>query len=203
MEPVNVISSIAVPLLRDNIDTDQIIPATWMVRTEATGYEDGLFERLREDPSFVLNDRRYDGAQILVAGRNFGCGSSREHAPWALRDYGFRAVVAATFADIHRGNLANVGLVPAEVGYSTARQIAEVCEHDPTTVVRVDLASAQVQVPSVGLSCDLVIEPAAQRRLLAGQDLIDETLRHTDAIAAFEKTRPSWMPALNPPDLAS
>ncbi len=194
MEPVRIVESRALPLDRSDVDTDQIIPSHWLKRVERTGFEEGLFSSWREDPAFVLNDERYAGAEILVAGPNFGTGSSREHAVWAIQQYGFRAVVAPRFGDIFRNNSAKCGLLIAAVDADFARALLDAVLADHTLVVRVDVESRTVEASSAGLAAPFPLPHAVQERLLGGLDDIAITLRHADAITAFEQTRPAWLP---------
>ena len=194
MEPVRVVEGRALPLDRSDVDTDQIIPSHWLKRVERTGFEVGLFSSWREDPGFVLNDRRYAGAEILVAGPNFGTGSSREHAVWAIQQYGFRAVIAPRFGDIFRNNSAKCGLVTAAVDPDFGRALLDALLADHTLVVRVDVENLTVEAPAAGLAAPFPLADAVQERLLGGLDDIAITLRHADAITAFEQTRPTWLP---------
>ena len=182
----------AVPLRRSNVDTDQIIPAHWLKKVTRDGFEDGLFEAWREDPGFVLNDPRYDGATILVAGPDFGTGSSREHAVWALQDYGFRAVISPRFADIFRGNSLKGGLLPVQLPDDVVATLQDRIEVDPTAVVTVDLVAREVRAGDLIASFDL--DDYTRWRLMEGLDDIGLTLRHTDDIANYESARPAWMP---------
>ena len=194
MEPVRVVESRALPLDRSDVDTDQIIPSHWLKRTERTGFEEGLFSSWREDPDFVLNDQRYAGAEILVAGPNFGTGSSREHAVWAIQQFGFRAVVAPRFGDIFANNSAKCGLVTAAVDADFGRALLDALAADHTLVVRVDVQDRTVEAPGAGLAASFPLSDAVVERLLGGLDDIAITLRHAEAIAAFEQTRPAWLP---------
>ncbi|MFC6884575.1 MULTISPECIES: 3-isopropylmalate dehydratase small subunit [Actinomadura] len=195
MDPVTRVTGRAVPLDRGDVDTDQIIPAPWMKRVERTGYADGLFEKWRADPSFVLNRPERSGATILVTGPNFGCGSSREHAPWALRDHGFRAIVAPSFADIFRGNLPNSGLVPAEAAPDVVAALMRATTDDPAATVTVDVASRTLDCPAAGVRAEpFSLDDSAHHRLVNGLDEIDLTLALADRIAAHERTRPAWLP---------
>ena len=194
MEPVRIVEGRALPLDRSDVDTDQIIPSHWLKRVERTGFEEGLFSSWREDPAFVLNDERYAGAEILVAGPNFGIGSSREHAVWAIQQYGFRAVVAPRFGDIFRNNSAKCGLVTAAVDADFGRALLDALLADHTLVVRVDVENLTVEAPAAGLAAPFPLADAVQERLLGGLDDIAITLRHADAITAFEQTRPTWLP---------
>jgi len=183
----------AVPLRRSNVDTDQIIPAEYLKRVSRTGFEDALFKAWRDDPSFVLNDTRYDGATILVAGPDFGTGSSREHAVWALQDYGFRAVISPRFADIFRGNALKGGLLPVQLPDAIVVTLQDQLEADPTIEVTVDLAERAVTAGDVRASFDL--DDYTRWRLMEGLDDIGLTLTHVADIDAFEATRPAWLPA--------
>jgi 3-isopropylmalate/(R)-2-methylmalate dehydratase small subunit len=185
----------AVPLRRSNVDTDQIIPAVYLKRITKTGFEDGLFRAWRDnDPDFVLNGARYDGASVLIAGTEFGTGSSREHAVWALRDYGFRAVIAPSFGDIFRGNSLKEGLVPVELALADVEKLWRAVEADPTTTVTVDVASRMVT--SGGASYPFPLDDFSQLRLLEGLDDIDLTNRHDSEIGAYENGRASFWPVV-------
>jgi 3-isopropylmalate/(R)-2-methylmalate dehydratase small subunit len=192
MEPVRRIEGTAVPLDRSDVDTDQIVPAQFLKRIERTGFGPFLFHEWRKDPGFVLNDERYAGATILVAGANFGSGSSREHAPWALEDHGFRAVIAPSFADIFRNNCTKIGLLPVELPEGSVRTLMDAVLEDPRTPIAVDLEALTVTAPSVRQSFEF--DPFRRWCLLEGLDDIDLTLRHTGAIDAYEARRPSWLP---------
>lgn len=199
MEPVTVVTGRAVPLDRGDVDTDQIIPARWMKRVERTGYADGLFEKWRRDPDFVLNRPEYRGGTILVGGPNFGCGSSREHAPWALRDYGFRAVVAPGFADIFRGNLPNSGLVPVQVAPEIAAALIAAATADPATEIVIDVVERSIGCPAAGVhDSPFRLDDSAHHRLVNGLDEIDLTLGRNEAITAYERTRSPWLPTGRP-----
>ena len=194
MEPISVVRGTAAPLRRSDVDTDQIIPSVWLKRVERTGFGDGLFSAWRADPEFVLNQPAYGGACILVAGPNFGTGSSREHAVWALQDYGFRAVVSSRFADIFRTNCTKAGLLPVEVGGDVVEALTAAVEADPALVVTIDVAGRRLEAPGAGIAADFPLDDFTRWRFLEGLDDIGLTLRHTDAIDAFEQTRPAWMP---------
>ena len=198
MEPFVTHTGRAVPLRRSNVDTDQIIPAVYLKRVTREGFGDGLFAAWREDPSFVLNQPRYTGATILVAGPDFGTGSSREHAVWALLDYGFRAVIAPRFGDIFRTNATKAGLLPVVLPEKTVALIQDAAEAEPPGVVTVDLAGREVRVTGGGLAGPLAepfeIDDYTRWRLMEGLDDVGLTLRHEAAIAAFEATRPAWLP---------
>jgi len=184
----------AAPLRRSDVDTDQIIPSDWLKRVERTGFGAGLFSEWREDPAFVLNRPEYADATVLVAGENFGTGSSREHAVWALQDHGFRAVVSSRFADIFRGNALKGGLLPVQLPADVVERLMAMVESDPTTPVTVDLAARELR--SGDLTASFEIDDFTRWRLLEGLDDIGLTLRHDDEISAFEKRRPGWLPAL-------
>ncbi|HZM82506.1 MAG TPA: 3-isopropylmalate dehydratase small subunit [Candidatus Limnocylindrales bacterium] len=180
----------AVPLRRSNVDTDQIIPAVYLKRVTRTGFEDGLFAAWREDPGFVLNRPAYAGASILVAGEEFGTGSSREHAVWALSDYGFRVVIAPRFGDIFRGNSLKQGLLTVELPQAAVETLWDTVEQSPTTTVEVDLAAREVRCADRSWAFSL--DDFSRWRLMEGLDDIGLTLRHEDAITAFEAQRPSY-----------
>jgi 3-isopropylmalate/(R)-2-methylmalate dehydratase small subunit len=184
----------AVPLRRSNVDTDQIIPAAYLKRVSRTGFADGLFRAWRDDPDFVLNDPAYSGATILVAGPEFGTGSSREHAVWALRDWGFRAVIAPGFGDIFRGNALNEGLLPVELPLAAVETLWEHAGRDPATPVTVDLGNRQVR--AAGAVWPFPLDDFSRWRLLEGLDDIALTLRHEAAITAYEQSRPAYMPVI-------
>ena len=184
----------AVALERSDVDTDQIIPAAWLKRVERTGFAAGLFEAWRGDPSFALNQPGADQAKILVTGANFGCGSSREHAVWALQDFGFQAVVAPSFADIFRNNAVSSGLVPAQVSAEGSARLFAALTADPAADVVVDVAARTVSVQEV--QEPFALADFAQWRLLEGLDDIALTLRYEDAISAYEVTRPAWCPVI-------
>jgi 3-isopropylmalate/(R)-2-methylmalate dehydratase small subunit len=192
MEPISVVAGRAVPLDRSDVDTDQIIPAVHLKRIERTGFGPFLFEEWRKDPAFVLNDPRFDGASILIAGANFGSGSSREHAPWALEDYGFRAILAPSFADIFRNNCLKIGLLPVELPEESIRALMDAVLDEPGTEIVVDLEEQQVRAP--GLDETFQIDAFTRWRLMEGLDDIGLTLRHEDEIAAYEALRPARLP---------
>lgn len=196
MRAVRRVVGCALPLARADVDTDQIIPAHWLKRVERTGYGAGLFEAWRREPGFPMNDRRYAGASILLAGPNFGCGSSREHAVWALEDAGFRAIVAPSFADIFRSNCLKVGLVPAVIPEDVVARLMLAVERDPATEITVDVEVGVVR--GAGLSARFTLDDHARVRLLEGLDDISLTLQHEAAIAAYEAARPDWFPRPSP-----
>jgi 3-isopropylmalate/(R)-2-methylmalate dehydratase small subunit len=182
----------AVPLRRGNVDTDQIIPAVYLKRISRDGFEDGLFFAWRQDPDFVLNQPQYAGADVLVAGPDFGTGSSREHAVWALQNYGFKAVISSKFADIFRGNSLKGGLLTVILPEAAVEQIWDAVEADPTTGVTVDLIERQVRYNDVVVPFD--IDDYTRWRLMEGLDDIGLTLRHAEDVEKFEKNRPAWKP---------
>ncbi|MER6049887.1 3-isopropylmalate dehydratase small subunit [Streptomyces sp. BHT-5-2] len=182
----------AVPLRRSNVDTDQIIPAHWLKKVTRDGFEDGLFEAWRKDPEFVLNQEAHKGATVLVAGPDFGTGSSREHAVWALQNYGFKAVVSSRFADIFRGNSLKNGLLTVVLPQETVDRLQKLVESDPTAEVTVDLVAREVRAEGVTAAFEL--DENARWRLLEGLDDISLTLREESAIAAYEVNRPSFKP---------
>jgi 3-isopropylmalate/(R)-2-methylmalate dehydratase small subunit len=197
MEKFTTHTGVGVPLRRSNVDTDQIIPAVYLKRVTRTGFEDGLFAAWRNDPSFVLNNEAYAGGSVLVAGPDFGTGSSREHAVWALQNYGFKAVISPRFADIFRGNSGKAGLVAAQVDEKVVQRLWDHLEDNPGAVVTVDLESRTVRagegVDAIEDSFD--IDDYTRWRLLEGLDDIGITLGHDADIAAYESRRPSWKPA--------
>ena len=196
MKPVRAITGRALPLDRSDVDTDQIIPSDWLKRVERTGFEQGLFSEWREDPDFVLNDPRFAEARILVAGPNFGTGSSREHAVWAIQQYGFEAVISPRFGDIFRNNSTKNGLVPVQVSEQVARTLLDFVTAAPSIEITIDVEQLTVSCPAAGVSTEFPLDGAVQHRLLNGLDDIGLTLAHTDAISAFEAVRPDWMPTL-------
>ncbi len=194
MEPVRQITGTAVPLRRSDVDTDQIIPSEWLKRVERTGFGQGLFAEWRADPDFVLNQPRYEGATVLVTGPNFGTGSSREHAVWALQDYGFQAVVSPRFADIFRTNCTKAGLVPAQLDPEAAAALLAAVEADPSLEVTVDVEARVVAAPAIGFEAPFPLDDFTQWRFLEGLDDIGLSLRNEYEIAAYEAGRPAWMP---------
>jgi len=193
MKAVRVISGTALPLKRSDVDTDQIIPAEWLKRVERTGFEKGLFSTWRDDRNFVMNDERYAGASILVAGPSFGVGSSREHAVWALLQYGFNAVIAPSFSDIFRNNCTKNGLVPVQVVESVVQQLWDAIEADPTTDITVDMENLKIEVPSRGIVASFPMDAPTQHRFLNGLDDIGITMTHESEITSFEAKRPAWL----------
>jgi 3-isopropylmalate/(R)-2-methylmalate dehydratase small subunit len=195
MKAVRVLQGRGVPLKRSDVDTDQIIPADWLKRVERTGFEKGLFSTWRDDRSFVLNDERYAGASILVAGPSFGVGSSREHAVWAIQQYGFDAVIAPSFSDIFRNNCTKNGLAPVVLPEAVVQQLWAAIEADETTEIIVDMERLLVEVPSVGISVPFPMDPSTQNRFLHGLDDVGITLTHAAAIDDYEANRPAWLTA--------
>jgi 3-isopropylmalate/(R)-2-methylmalate dehydratase small subunit len=203
MDAVRVITGRGVPLVRSDVDTDQIIPSDWLKRVERTGFGEGLFSEWRENSDFVLNQQRYDGAKILVAGPNFGTGSSREHAVWALMDYGFQAVLSSRFADIFRNNSGKMGLVVAGVPEDAVHRLWEAIEEDPQLEIVVDVEHKRVAAPAIGLDVAFELDDFTQHRLLNGLDDIGLTLTHDRDIGSYESRRPGWMPAVASPAQAA
>lgn len=192
MEKFTTVSGVAAPLKRSNVDTDQIIPAVFLKRVTKTGFDDALFHHWRQDREFVLNQPEFASASILVAGPDFGTGSSREHAVWALRDYGFRVVISPRFADIFRGNSGKQGLVAAQVTESDVERLWAAIDAAPGVELRVSLEDREISVGD--LTVPFEIDDYTRWRLMEGLDDISLTLRNEDAITAFEARRPAWMP---------
>jgi 3-isopropylmalate/(R)-2-methylmalate dehydratase small subunit len=196
MDPIRVVSGTALPLDRSDVDTDQIIPSDWLKRVERTGFGQGLFGEWRDDREFVLNRPEYAGAVILVAGPNFGTGSSREHAVWALLDYGFRAVISPRFGDIFRNNSTKSGLVPVQVDPDVSSALMAAVQAQPDLEITVDLERRTVSAPAVGIEAPFVLDDFTQHRLLNGLDDIGLTLRQVSGIERYEQRRASWMPSI-------
>ena len=192
VEPVTRIEGTALPLDLADVDTDQIIPAQYLKRVERTGFGPYLFDEWRKDPAFVFNDARFAGSSILLAGPNFGCGSSREHAPWAIEDYGFRAVIAPSFGDIFRNNSLKIGLLPIELPQESVRALMDAVFDDATTRIVVDLDRRTVSAP--GVAETFAIDDFTRWRLMEGLDEIGLTLRHDDDIVRYEASRDVWLP---------
>ena len=192
MEPIKRIEGTALPVDRSDVDTDQIIPAEYLKRIERTGFGSFLFAEWRKDPGFVINDPRYAGATVLLAGPNFGCGSSREHAPWAIEDAGFEAVIAPSFGDIFRNNCTKIGLLPVELPEESVRALMDAVLDDPSTRIVIDLAGTNVSAP--GLDEVFEMDGFTRWRLLEGLDDIGLTMRNEAKITSFEATRPAWLP---------
>jgi 3-isopropylmalate/(R)-2-methylmalate dehydratase small subunit len=182
------------PLRRSDVDTDQIIPAVYLKRVTRTGFEDGLFSAWRDDPGFVLNNPAHAGATILVAGPNFGTGSSRQHAVWALRDWGFKVIIAPRFGDIFRGNSLKEGLLPVQLDQKAVEALWDLAESEPEKQITVDLGARQVRVDDA--AWEFPIDDFSRWRLLEGLDDIGLTLRHEDAITAYENGRPAFKPVV-------
>jgi 3-isopropylmalate/(R)-2-methylmalate dehydratase small subunit len=187
-----------VPLRRSNVDTDQIVPASYLKRVTRSGFADGCFAAWRSDPQFELNLPQYTGASVLVAGPDFGTGSSREHAVWALQDYGFAVVISSRFADIFRGNAGKAGLLTAEVDQQVVDEIWDALERRPGQPVVVDLQAREVELPDSGVRTAFALDDYTRWRLLEGLDDIGLTERHLDAVTAFEARRPAYLPQTLP-----
>ena len=196
MQPVHIVSGTAVPLDRSDVDTDQIIPSDWLKRVERTGFGQGLFGEWRDDRAFVLNQPEYAGATILVAGPRFGTGSSREHAVWALTDYGFQAVISPRFGDIFRNNATKSGLLPVEVDPSVGAALLAAVAADPTLEITIDIERGTLSAPAAGIEATFPLDEFTRYRLLNGLDDIGLTLVHGDAIDSFEADRPAWLPSV-------
>ncbi|KDA43765.1 3-isopropylmalate dehydratase small subunit [Frankia sp. B2] len=192
MEAFTIHTGRAVPLRRSDVDTDQIIPSEWLKRIERTGFGAGLFAQWRADDGFVLNEPAYAAASILLAGSDFGTGSSREHAVWALQDYGFRAVLSPRFADIFRGNALGNGLLPVQLSAETVEALTSAVEADPTIEITVDLVAREVR--GAGLVATFDLDDFTRWRLMEGLDDVGLTLRYEDMITSFEAGRPAWSP---------
>ena len=194
MKAVRVVSGRAVPLDRSDVDTDQIIPSDWLKQVSRTGFEKGLFSEWRDDPGFVMNDERFAGATILVAGPNFGTGSSREHAVWAIQQYGFEAVVSPRFGDIFRNNATKNGLVPVQVTPEVGEQLLAAVEADPELHLTIDVERRLLEAPAIDLACSFPLEDSIRERFLEGLDDIGLTLRRATDIDDYEARRPAWLP---------
>ena len=195
MKQVRVVSGRAVPLKRSDVDTDQIIPAEWLKRVERTGFDKGLFATWRDDRNFVLNDERYAGASILVAGPSFGVGSSREHAVWALQQYGFDVVIAPSFSDIFRNNCTKNGLVPVTLAADIVDTLWAAIEADTNVEITVDVERLTVEVAATGARYPFVLDAASQQRFVNGLDDISITMGRDADIGDYERLRPSWLSA--------
>ena len=193
MKAFRIVTGTAVPLKRSDVDTDQIIPADWLKRVERTGFEAGLFSTWRDDRSFVLNDEQYAGASILIAGPSFGVGSSREHAVWAIQQYGFDAVIAPSFSDIFRNNCTKNGLAPVVLSQAAVDQLWAFIDANPQVEIHVDMERLTVEVPAEGFKESFPMDPPTQHRFLNGLDDIGITMTHADEINTFEKNRPAWL----------
>ena len=197
MEPIRVITGTAVPLDRSDVDTDQIIPSDWLKRVERTGFGAGLFSEWRDERDFVLNQPQYAGATILVAGPNFGTGSSREHAVWSLLDYGFQAVISPRFGDIFRNNSTKAGLVPVVVDPEVGEQLLRAVEADPTLEITIDIERRTVSAPKAGIEAPFPLDDFTRYRLLEGLDDIGLTLRHESDVTAYEQGRSDILPTVS------
>ena len=200
MEQFITLTGVAAPLKRSNVDTDQIIPAVFLKRVTKTGFDDALFHHWRQDPDFVLNRPEFQGAEILVAGPDFGTGSSREHAVWALRDFGFKVVISARFADIFRGNAGKQGLLAAQVDEADVERLWAAIDAEPGARLTVSLEDRTVAAGD--LTVPFQVDDYTRWRLMEGLDDISLTLRNEQAITDFEARRPSWMPTTTPVEAA-
>ena len=194
MDAVRIITGTAVPLDRSDVDTDQIIPSDWLKQVERTGFDKGLFSEWRDERDFVLNQEQFQGATILIAGPNFGTGSSREHAVWAIQQHGFAAVVSPRFGDIFRNNSTKNGLVPVQVSAEVGRRLLDAVAADPTLQFVIDIERRTLECDSLGLVVDFPLDDSVQHRFLEGLDDIGLSLRHDADITTFEAQRPDWMP---------
>lgn len=196
MQKIEKIEGKAIPLDRANVDTDQIIPAIWLRRVERTGFADGLFSSWKQDPEFVMNKPEFQGGSILIAGPNFGIGSSREHAVWALMENGIQAVISPRFGDIFRNNATKTGLVPVVVPDEVNDILMRAATEEPGLMISIDIENRKLSVPEIGIEVEFPMDDFTQYRLLEGLDDIGITMRHADDITAYEATRPSWMPSI-------
>ena len=196
MRAVRVVQGTAVPLDRSDVDTDQIIPSDWLKRVERTGFEKGLFSEWRDAPDFVLNDQRYAGARVLVAGPNFGTGSSREHAVWAIQQHGFEAVVSPRFGPIFKNNVTKNGLVPVEVSPELGQAVLSAVQADPQLELTIDVERLTIEAPAVDIEGSFGLDASTRHRLLEGLDDIGATLRSATEIDRFEGSRAGWLPTL-------
>lgn len=192
MEAVRIITGTGVPLDRSDVDTDQIIPSDWLKQVERTGFEKGLFSEWRDDPGFVLNDERFSAASVLLGGPNFGVGSSREHAVWAIQQYGFKAVVSPRFGDIFRNNSTKNGLVPVVVSNELSRTLMDAVHDDPTLEFTIDVDRRLIEVPALDITEAFPLDDSTRERFLEGLDDIGITMRHVDSIGEFETARPAY-----------
>ena len=195
MKAVHVVQGTAVPLDRSDVDTDQIIPSDWLKRVERTGFEKGLFSEWRDGEDFVLNDESYAGANILIAGPNFGTGSSREHAVWAIQQYGFEAVISPRFGPIFKNNSTKNGLIPVQVSAEAGETLLRAVENDATLEITIDVERRTVEAPAIGFEGDFELDSSVQERFLKGLDDIGITMALADEISRFEAQRAPWMPA--------
>ena len=195
MEPVHIIQGTAVPLDRSDVDTDQIIPSDWLKRVERTGFEKGLFSEWKDDPEFVLNDEAYSAASILIAGPNFGTGSSREHAVWAIQQAGFKAVISPRFGPIFKNNSTKNGLVPVEVETKVGNRLLEEVQRQPLLEFVIDIERALVEIPEINFEFGFPLDQSVKERLLNGLDDISITLANETSISRFEESRLAWLPS--------
>jgi 3-isopropylmalate/(R)-2-methylmalate dehydratase small subunit len=196
MQKVDKITGVAIPLDRSDVDTDQIIPAVWLKRVERTGFGEGLFSSWMQDPDFVMNKPEFQNGSILIAGPNFGVGSSREHAVWALMDKGIKAVISPRFGDIFRNNATKTGLVPIVVEPEVGDLLLRAAAEEPGLEMTIDVATRTLSVPEIGVEVEFPMDDFTQYRLLEGLDDIGLTLRNEEAISQFEDSRPDWMPSV-------
>ncbi len=196
MQKIEKIEGKAIPLDRANVDTDQIIPAVWLRRVERTGFAEGLFSSWKQDPDFVMNKPEFQGGTILIAGPNFGIGSSREHAVWALMENGIQAVISPRFGDIFRNNATKTGLVPVVVPDDVNDLLMRAATEEPGLMISIDIENRTLSVPEIGIEVEFPMDDFTQYRLLEGLDDIGITMRHADDITAYEATRPAWMPVI-------
>jgi 3-isopropylmalate/(R)-2-methylmalate dehydratase small subunit len=194
MKPISVITGRAIPLDRSDVDTDQIIPSDWLKRVERTGFGAGLFSEWRDARDFVFNNEAHQGATILIAGPNFGTGSSREHAVWALTDYGFEAVISPRFADIFRNNSTKQGLLPVQVSDSVGRTLLDAVAQDPSLEITIDVAKGTVEIPALGITETFPLDQFTRERLLNGWDDIGLSLRYESELEVYEAARPAFKP---------
>ena len=194
MKAVRIVTGTAVPLDRSDVDTDQIIPSDWLKQVSRTGFDKGLFSEWRDDRDFVLNNEAYAGASVLIAGTNFGTGSSREHAVWAIQQYGFDAVISSRFADIFSNNCTKNGLIPVVVSEEVSRQLLDAVAVDPTLEVTIDVERLHLEVPALGIDVEFPMDAGTQERFLEGLDDIGITERNLGSISDFEAARPAWLP---------
>ena len=194
MKAVRVVQGTAVPLDRSDVDTDQIIPSDWLKRVERTGFEKGLFSEWRDSQDFVLNDEAYAGAKILIGGPNFGTGSSREHAVWAIQQYGFDAVVSQRFGPIFKNNSTKNGLVPVEIDADVADRLMKAVQNDPSLEITIDVERRTIEAPAIGLEAKFPLDASVQQRFIEGLDDIAITMRDTDDIDTFEANRAAYKP---------
>ena len=195
MKAVHIVQGTAVPLDRSDVDTDQIIPSDWLKRVERTGFEKGLFSEWRDGEDFVLNDEAYAGANILIGGPNFGTGSSREHAVWAIQQYGFDAVVSPRFGPIFKNNSTKNGLVPVEVSAEVGEALLAAVQADPGLEITIDVERGTIEAPAIGLSAEFPLDQSVRQRFLEGLDDIGLSMRHEASIDSFEAARPAWLPS--------